>query len=268
MKTECIDILTELESWYARDNGQYLLQTTRDVLQEQLATSFGYHILQLGMTRGHALLETSPINHRIYAGERGGPNIGLLCSAEELPLDSDSIDTVIAHHGLEFAANPHQVLREIQRVLTPQGQLLIIAFNPYSLLGISTRLRGLSRRSLWHHHRPVSEQRLTDWLHLLGCEVQSSTRIYGVPPAGSGRIRSALGRCDAWHSRNNLPGGGAYILHAVKQVSALHRPRRSLLLRSERLIGLTVPKPSASPSPAVPLPRRRDAVKPRGDNAA
>ena len=266
METECSDILTELESWYARENGQYLLEMTRRAVQELLDTSFGYHILQLGVTGGRPLCQSSPINHRIYAAERPENGAGLLAHAGELPLDSDSIDTVIAHHCLEFAANPHQVLREIQRVLTPQGQLLVVGFNPYSLLGISTYLRGLSRQSLWHRHNPVSEQRLTDWLHLLGCEVQDVIRLYGLPPAGGGKLRQLLMRGDAWSQHNNLPIGGLYILHATKQVSALNRPRVQLRSRSERLIGL-VPKPAPAPTPTTPAPQR---CKPfgRGDVAA
>jgi SAM-dependent methyltransferase len=245
---KCIDILTELESWYARENGQYLLDATRQTLARRLDTSFGYHILQLGISRGHALFDGSPINHRIYAGERAGKGISLLTQAEELPLESDSIDTVIAHHSLEFSENPHQVLREMQRVLTPQGQLFIVGFNPHSLLGINTWLRSLRRNSLWRHHQSVSEQRLADWLHLLGCEVQDTSRLYTIPPAGGGRLRRALVRADQWSARHNLPGGGLYVVHAVKQVSALHRPRRPLRLRPERLIGL-VPKPTSVPSP-------------------
>lgn len=245
---KCNDILTGLESWYARENGQYLLEATRRALADLLDTSFGYHILQVGSSRGHALFEGSPINHRIYAGERVGTGINLLAQAAELPLESDSIDTVIAHHSLEFTENPHQVLREIQRVLTAQGQLFVVGFNPHSLLGVNTRLRGLNRNSLWHAHQPVSEQRLTDWLHLLGCEVQGTSRLYAIPPAGRGRIRRALVSADQWARRHNLPGGGLYVVHAIKQVSALNRPRRSLRLRSERLIGL-VPKPAAAPSP-------------------
>lgn len=270
MRAECIDFSVELESWYARENGQYLLRATRLALLDMLDTSFGYHILQLGITNGHPLFESSPINHRIYARERTGQDIGLLCNSHELPLDSDSIDTVIAHHSLEFAANPHQVLREIQRVLTPQGQLLLIGFNPYSLFGLRSYLRGLSRHSIWRHHRPVSERRLTDWLHLLGCEVQGSTRLYSVPPMGKGRLRDCLERCDAWSSRHNLPSGGLYILHAIKQVSALHRPRRPLRLRRERLIGLGVPKPGVAPSPTptVPVPHHRASRAGEGDAAA
>lgn len=240
--------MTELESWYARDKGQYLLTSTRTAVDAILDTAFGYHLLQTGCSRGHALFAGSPINHRIYAAEQSGEQINLLSLADELPLESDSIDTVIAHHTLDFARNPHQVLREIQRVLTPQGQLLIVGFNPHSLLGVNARLRALSRHSLWHHHTAVSESRLTDWLHLLGCEVQASIRLGMVPLAGGGALRRWLMRMDSWSNRHNLPGGSLYILHAIKQVSAVNRPRRQWQLRRERLIGL-VPKPVPAPSP-------------------
>lgn len=247
-----------------------MLARTRQALEELLDTAFGYHILQLGCTSGHALFDGSPINHRIYVADHAGRGISLVAEADELPLESDSVDTVIAHHSLEFAVNPHQVLREIQRVLTPQGQMLIIGFNPYSLHGISTRLRGLSHDSLWHEHDPVSENRLTDWLYLLGCEVRDSTRLCSIPLAGGGRLGSALGRADKWCDRHNLPSGGLYILRAIKQVSALNRPRRQFRLSGDRLIGL-VPKPAATPSPVPYRSTRRggsSSARRQGDAAA
>ena len=259
--------MTELESWYTRDKGQYLLATTREAVDEVLDTAFGYHLLQTGCTRGHALFSNSPINHRIYAAEKMGAGINLLALADELPLESDSVDTVIAHHTLDFADNPHQVLREIQRVLTPQGQLLLIGFNPHSLRGIGARLHGLSRKSLWHRHAGVSENRLTDWLHLLGCEVQDCTRLGAVPLLGRGAMRRWLMRLDNWSNRHNLPGGSVYILHAIKQVSAVHRPRRQWQLRRQRLMGL-VPKPAPAPTPAPYRPTRGGAASQQrnGDN--
>lgn len=248
---EPINILTELESWYARDNGRYVLTCTRKSVDSFLDTAFGYHLLQTGCSRGHALFGGSPINHRVYVAEQAGEQINLLAQAEELPLESDSIDTVIAHHTLDFADNPHQVLREMQRVLTPQGQLLVIGFNPYSLQGINTRLRAFSRNSLWHWHTPVSENRLTDWLHLLGCEVQDSVHLAGIPLVGGSGIRRWLERANDWGNRHNLPAGAVYIVHAIKQVPAVRRPRRQWRLRRERLIGL-VPKPVPSPTPYRP----------------
>ena len=266
MRSDCIDFFAELESWYARDIGQYLLQATSSAIQDLLDTSFGYHILQLGVHGGRPLSQGSPINHRLYCARQSGEGVGLVAEPHELPLESDSVDAIIVHHCLEFADNPHQVLREIQRVLTPQGQLVIVGFNPYSLLGCKTRISALLRDPLWSRHRPVSEHRLTDWLHLLGCEVLDTFRLYGLPPIGSGRLRQLMTRGDAWTARHNLPLGGLYILHATKNVAGLHLPRRPLLTRRGRLIGL-VPKPAATPVPRISCPRQRDLVS-RGNVAA
>ena len=261
-----IDTLTKLESWYAGENGQYLLASTRDAVSAVLDTAFGYHLLQTGSTRGHALFAHSRINHRIYVAQRPGDQINLLALADELPVESDSIDTLIAHHTLDFADDPHQILREIQRVLTPQGQLLMIGFNPHSLLGLGSRLRGLRRDSLWHAHHPVSESRLTDWLHLLGCEVQDCTRMGTVPLAGKGAIRRRLTAIDKWCLRRNLPGG-IYMLHAIKRVPAVRQPRRHWQLRRQRFIGL-VPKPAPSPTPYRPTGANAARKTAEGDRIA
>ena len=266
VNSEFSDISRELESWYQRENGRYLLECAGEVMEGFLDTSFGYHILQLGITRSQPLFEGSPINHRIYAASQAGETVDLVCDPEDLPLESDSVDAIIAHHSLEFASRPHQVLRELQRVLRSQGQLLIIGFNPYSLTGASHYLRGLSSRSPWHHHHPVSVRRLTDWLHLLGCEVQASRRLYSLPPLGGKRLRQWLTRADQWASRHNLPSGGLYILQAIKQQPAMLRRRRPLRLASEGLIGLAVPKPKAAPSPNATI--HRQTPEPGRDAAA
>jgi SAM-dependent methyltransferase len=249
MQLDNIDILTELEHWYALENGQYLLQATRDAVQDLIDTTFGYHILQLGVSGARALCLDSPINHRLYCAQRAGNGVGVVAEPDELPLESDSVDAIIAHHCLEFADNPHQVLREIQRVLTPQGQLFVVGFNRFSLLGCKTRIRGALRDPLWARHRPVSEHRLADWLRLLNCEVLDTRRIYALPPVGRGRMRTAIARCDHWTAQHNLPFGGVYILHATKKVAGLIRPRKPMRARSKRLIGL-VPKPAPVPTPA------------------
>ena len=188
MNGQCNDILQELESWYAADNGSQVLMQTREALLPYLETAFGYHILQIGPARGLPLHGASLINHRIYASQNGGRGVDLICRDDEIPLEGDSVDVVIAHHCLEFTANPHQVLREIQRVLTPQGHLLLVGFNPYSAHGIASRLRGLSKKSLWHWHTPVGERRLHDWLHLLGSELRSTSYLYAMPVTAASRV--------------------------------------------------------------------------------
>ena len=257
-----------LDAWYQSENGQYLLDSLRRTLQPILEVSFGYHILQIGVAAACPLHEQSAINHRIYVADRAGANVTLVSHSDELPLESDSIDAMIVHHSLEFGPDPHRVLREIQRVLAPQGHLLVVGFNPYSLFGAGVALQRLARKPLWQQQHPVSRQRLTDWLHLLGCEVQSHHQVYSVPPLGSGRLREWLTRADAWCNAHKLPLGGLYVLHAIKQVSALNRPGLRLRERGERLIGLAVPKPSTVPSPAPAVPgSTRSSSKP-GEVAA
>lgn len=253
----------QLEKWYSAANGQYLLDHLHEALDRTLDTAFGYHLLQLGITREQPLFANSPINHRIYAAEHGGGAVGLVAHSDEIPLESDSVDILIAHHSLEFAANPHQVLREMQRVLAPQGQLLVVGFNPYSAFGLSSFVRGKVGHPLWQHHAPVSSSRVKDWLHLLGCDVQHCSYLYPLPPLGQGRFRNWTEHCDQWLSRHNVPAGGLYLMHAIKQVAQRTRPRQRLLLPRERLMGLTVPKTSASPCPSPIVPTRMN-----GDIAA
>lgn len=281
VQNECSDIFKRLESWYDQESGRYLLEQTRSAAQDMLDRAFGYHMLQLGYVGQQPLCHGSPINHRIICtGGRGAaesqgrithppvplPAVQLVAEPDELPLESDSVDAVIAHHCLEFAHNPHQVLREVQRVLTPQGQLLVVGFNPYSLQGAGGRLRRIAGNPLWQAHHPVSERRLTDWLHLLGLEVQEVSWMYAVPPLGSGRLHRGLKHLDTWAAGHNLPVGGVYVLHATKQVVGMHRPRRLQRSHSDRLIGL-VGKPAAAPVPSTPASGALGLIE-KGDVAA
>ncbi len=257
------DISTALESWYGGERGQYLLDKLKQGLQPILDLTFGYHILQVGSLCDGALLAGSPINHRIIAGNTAGETVDLVAEADELPIDSDSVDAVIALHCLEFSDQPHRILRELQRVLTPQGHLILVGFNPYSLLGLQTRVRGWVGNDLWRAHAPLSAHRVQDWLHLLSCEIESVQHFYSLPPVGRGRFRDWMASGDAWCQRHGSPVGGLYAVHAIKQVAGHNRPAQQQR-RRERLIGLAVPKPAATPSPVPASPVRQDS----GDAAA
>ncbi|MEE4278571.1 MAG: class I SAM-dependent methyltransferase [Halieaceae bacterium] len=269
------DISLALESWYAQSSGAELLSAYRERLQTTLELAFGYHILQTGPLPRHNLISGSPISHHILASDSamGGP--GVLCHADELPFESDSMDMVLAFHTLEFSAHPHACLREMQRVLRPRGHLVVVGFNPNSLPGLLRRLRGLRGDHLWSRHHPVGLHRLTDWLHLLDCEVDSVRQLYPISPRGSGRLRRAIDAFDRWAMRFDLPGGGVYLAHAIKQIPGARRPRPVAALGPKQLVGLSV---SGRPSPAPSSPasgssasRARVIKRPRrhvGDRAA
>lgn len=252
------EILTELETWYQSDNGRYLLDLLGAELAASLDTAFGYHLAQVGVTRCHPLFGESRVRHRVYVAGTPGASVGLVAEPEELPLASDSVDVLIAHHSLEFAANPHGALREMHRVLTPQGHLFVIAFNPWSLQGANIALRARAGSPLWRDCQRLSAGRLSDWLNLLGLEPDSVSQCYAVPPFGGRRLRRVVKSINRWCASHGLPGGGVYVVHALKQVPGGIRP--ALKQRRARLIDLAVPKPVSAPRPA-PTPRR-------GDNAA
>jgi hypothetical protein len=155
---------------------------------------------------------------------------------------------VLLHHALEFSESPHGLLREAHRVLMPQGHIVIVGFNPLSAFGAAARVSGWFPDRFWGASHSISSRRLKDWLNLLGAEVQAVHHCFVIPPAGGERMFRFLSRCDAVARRYRVPLGGVYAVHARKTVSTL-TPSRIRWRRpvGARLIGLSVPKPVASP---------------------
>lgn len=250
---QSIEISRALESWYARESGEELCDAIRERLESVLALSFGYHIVQMGPLPTRSLIADSPINHQIIASAAADSAVSVFCHGDELPLETDSVDTLVAFHALEFDEQPHGSLREMQRVLRPHGHLVIIGFNPWSLLGVSQYLRGMRDASLWNkkRHRPVSLHRLTDWLRLLDCELESAQQLFPVPLSGRGRWRRFVGNVDDWACDHNLPGGSVYIAHAIKQIAGVRRPRSLRARARASFRGLSV---AGSPAPTPRQP--------------
>jgi SAM-dependent methyltransferase len=248
MALQFSEISRQLESWFARPRGQYLLEQERLLVNSVLGEAFGYHQLQLGVSGGHHIAPGSPVGHKIYCSPAAGEDVGLLSEPDCLPFADDSIDVVLLHHALEFSESPHRLLREAHRVLMPQGHIVIVGFNPLSAFGASMRVSGWLPGRFWGHSHSISSRRLKDWLHLLGAEVQGVNHCFVMPPAGGPSIFNFLARCDAAAMQYRLPLGGVYVMHARKTVSML-TPTRIRWRRpvGARLIGLSVPKPVASP---------------------
>jgi len=255
VKGNSIDICQQLESWYEKASGRYLLQQERTLVGQLLEQVFGFHLLQLGVTRNHPLGLDAGLNHRIYTGAMAGGNIGMLSELSRLPFLDDSIDVVLLHHALEFSPNPHALLREVHRILAPQGHIIVIGFNPLSLYGLNVHLRGLWPGNFWHDAHCMGTRRLHDWLHLLGAEVETVKHCYAIPPVGSPRLFGLLESADRYLARKNLPCGGVYAVRAQKHVATL-TPTRTDWQKTmgSRLIDLT------APSKPVPNPREGDAA--------
>jgi len=152
VNTNSSDICRQLESWYEKPAGQHLAAQEKLLVGQQLDRVFGYRLLQLGITRNHPLGEYTRLDHRIYSAPCPGAAVDMLIEPDSLPFSNDSIDVVLLHHALEFAENPHALLREAHRVLAPQGHILILGFNPLSRL---FRYLRQSDRFLARHNVPI-----------------------------------------------------------------------------------------------------------------
>ncbi|MFV0477727.1 MAG: class I SAM-dependent methyltransferase [Parahaliea sp.] len=245
MKREFNEIWTELETWYERDRGRYLLNVLNEALAADLETAFGYHLAQVGISRCHPFYDKSPVRHRIYIAGQAGSEVGLVAESDQLPLATDSVDVLIAHHCLEFSRNPHQVLRELHRVLTPRGHLFIIGFNPLSLFGMGLALRAQLGSALWRRRQSLSTWRLVDWLNVLGLEEEAIKQYYALPLRGGQRMNARIQRYNQWCTQRRLPIGGVYLIHAIKKVCGAARP--GLRSRRASLIKLGVPEPVPAP---------------------
>ena len=118
---------------------------------EALADAFGFHALQLGLPAFDALAGNR-MPHRWLAVQAGqavplsGAGAALSCDFDALPFPSQSIDLVVLPHALEAARDAHLALREVERVLVPEGRVLITGFNPWSFLGLTRRLDRVLNR--------------------------------------------------------------------------------------------------------------------------
>jgi SAM-dependent methyltransferase len=217
------DLQADFQSWFGSDLGAYLLEEEEQLLGRILPELFGYHALQVGQVVDVDLLAQSRIRHRCVV-DVSRPGVSgmspLRADPENLPFAKDSVDLVFIHHGLDGAPSPHALLREASRVLIPEGHLVIVGFNPWSLWGLS-RLFRLPWVQLPWLRRPLSPQRLADWLTLLDFEVVGLESVGFVPPISHATIRRRFNWMEVLGRRFWSQGGAAYVLLARKHVSCL-----------------------------------------------
>ncbi len=237
-RAEINEIRRCLRGWYNRPTGQLLLEMEREQLDDALATLFGYHIVQVGSLLGDGLMGGSRISHRVLLdpdrdGETHHPAIRAYPDA--LPVASDCVDVVLLPHTLEFERDPHQILREADRVLIPEGHVVVLGFNPWSLWGLRRLLRQRKQHTPPWAGDFLSVTRVKDWMALLGFEVVLVKRYFYRPPLKRRGVMARLQFLEKLGARL-WPGlSGAYMLVARKKVATLTpikqrwRPRRKLV---------------------------------------
>jgi SAM-dependent methyltransferase len=176
-KNAHLDDPIELRHWFKTPIGEVYRHVESALLSEKLSENFRSEVLQLdfigweddfheAMRFAHyTILDNRAVQKTKYTRVVG--------DAASLPIDTQSVDIVIMPHTLEFADNPHQVLREVNRVLKPEGIVLLMGFNPWSLWHLPRFLPKAKRKTPWNG-RFISRHRVVDWLKLLNFDIETN----------------------------------------------------------------------------------------------
>src|ERR1700728_4067508 len=176
-----------LQQWQRGQLGRALIRAEAQLLATTFDDVFGLELLQRGRWGGgRELLAPSRIRRQSVISdsvEESGRG-DIVARLAHLPINNASVDAVLLPHTLELSADPYAVLREADRVLMAEGQLIVLGFRPLSLWGMRAAASpagvppGL--------RRTLSASRVSDWLGLLSYEIVSE-RGRGHRLTGSSR---------------------------------------------------------------------------------
>jgi SAM-dependent methyltransferase len=210
--------------WNDSPLGQYLQAQETALLKEVIPNLFGYYLLQIGEGYGINTLESSRIKNKILLLNKEQTKTALVADIifepGMLPIASDSIDVVILPHTLELEADPHQLLREIERILIAEGVLIILGHDPYSFWGVRKALRFRQQRYPWDRHY-FGHRRISDWMGLLGFDTEQILPYLFFPPLQRLVSFAFVHKFDRVCQRYLPFLGGAYLYVAKKRVSTL-----------------------------------------------
>lgn len=247
-ETASHSVRQRLMDWFARAPGAELFEMEIRALNRVLPGLFGYHLVQLGNTLQQSVFSASRISHRVLVQLQDDARLEvvapqLVSSDESLPFQSDSVDVMLLPHVLEYAENPHKVLREVERVLIGDGHLILLGFNPWSLFGLWRLCLVWREEPPWCGHF-YGLARVKDWLSLLDFEIVRVQRFFYRPPL----------RSKTWMRRFSFQEklgkycwpylGGVYLIVAKKRVIPL-TPIRLRWHSKRRMIASGVTEPSA-----------------------
>ncbi|WP_020395841.1 methyltransferase domain-containing protein [Thiolinea disciformis] len=221
-------VMSDLQRWYSTRQGAYALAEVQQVIQRMTADVFGYYALEIGWLNEQCeFLKESRISRhwRMPASNSELAYADLVADPEALPIGFDMVDLVVGFHVLEYAYSPHQVLREIDRILMPEGHCILVAFNPFSMRGLNLSWKRLRSDVGAGPSSPAvyTNSRIRDWFDLLGFEHLETQQI-GFRP----RLNQGLFQRSTWleelGGRYQPALGNLQVIHVRKQVM---RPIRS-----------------------------------------
>jgi len=212
-----------MDHWAYHPHGRYLLESERKALASLLPRYFGYHLLQLGGPLHYDLLENSLINHHIRLADEILPGFSGSAVAADfgaLPFLPESIDLVVLPHTLDQLPNPQALLKAVHDVLIPEGHVIILGYNAWSLWRLAKLFRPHDVMLEAAHFHGAGQVRR--WLSHAGFQIDYHKSVAQCPPVPS----------DDWLKR-------LLFLEPVGQLLWPHLGAVHLIVAQKRVVPLT-----------------------------
>jgi SAM-dependent methyltransferase len=247
-----------IRGWFDTPLGRSLQAVEAHCLRTVLPSLYGTVAMQLGHLAKLDMLDACVAPTRIVvepgdasrqtncAVERqltGSRRLCVRAAADELPFAERSVDVALLPHTLDFSDDPHPVLREVSRVLRPEGHVVILGFNPMSLWGLRRLLTRPPRPAPWCAHF-FRLARVKDWLALLDFECVRGNMLYYRPPLRREPTMERLHFLEHTGDRWWPMMAGVYLVVAKKRVFGM--TTLPVAWKTEK-VGLA----GAAPKPAV-----------------
>jgi SAM-dependent methyltransferase len=200
----------------------------------------GYAVPYLRQFREEAerVLAVMPAAQGILPWPPEGPNCAALADEGALPLPDVSVDRLLLVHGLECGEHTADMLKEMWRVLTGSGRILIVAPNR----------RGIwaqTDRTPFGQGHPYSPPQLSRLLRDNLFTPTNASQALFIPPV---RSRTLLRTAPAWDrigGRWLARFGGVVLMEAGKQIYAVPGVRGK---RRRQPVIVPFPQPAAGRS--------------------
>lgn len=204
----------------------------------QRVLGIGYPTPYLGLFRDgcERCIAFMPAAQGVLKWPTARATLSTLVDQGSLPLPDAAIDRILMVHALEMSDDPEALLREIWRVMAPNGRLLAVVPN---------------RRGVWArvdntpfgHGRPYSRSQIAELLRRTWFTPVAWSEALFVPPLGQGWLLRSAPVWERMGGAMSLPFAGVHVVEATKQVT------RPLPVRRERTRLIPALEPSLVPTP-------------------
>lgn len=246
------DVL-ELRQFYATDLGRSARAMVTRKVVETWGDAHGLDVLALGyatpfvgplQAAARRVVAAMPAQQGVEVWPGGAKTCSSLVAEDALPFANAFFDRILAVHAVEEAPDPIGLLREVWRVLSPSGRVVIA-------VAARNGLWANAEKTPFGHGRPYTRSQLAELLREAELEPSGWTRALYVPPVGW-MARSAEGFEQA--GSRLWPGfAGLLLMEAVKQSFAVKaRPARA---RARVARPVLAPVAGGAPVSRAPCPK-------------